>query len=67
MIKSSLSKAKFKNQTIIDYDGIYFSFIDIDENIYLLERKNFGITIIDTKEIIINNFKNQSIKDKQKE
>ena len=61
-IKSSLSKAKFKNQTIIDYDGIYFSFIDIDENIYLLERKNFGITIIDTKEIIINNFK-----DKQKE
>ena len=62
MIKSSLSKAKFKNQTIIDYDGIYFSFIDIDENIYLLERKNFGITIIDTKEIIINNFK-----DKQKE
>ena len=61
MIKSSLSKAKFKNQTIIDYDGIYFSFIDIDENIYLLERKNFGITIIDTKEIIINNFK-----DKQK-
>ena len=62
MIKSSLSKAKFKNQTIIDYDGIYFSFIDIDENIYLLERKNFGITIINTKEIIINNFK-----DKQKE
>ena len=62
MIKSSLSKAKFKNQTIIDYDGIYFSFIDIDENIYLLERKNLGITIIDTKEIIINNFK-----DKQKE
>ena len=62
MIKSSLSKAKFKNQTIIDYDGIYFSFIDIDENIYLLERKNFEITIIDTKEIIINNFK-----DKQKE
>ena len=54
-IKSGLSKAKFKNQTITDYDGRYFSFIDIDENIYLIEKKNFGITIIDTKEIIINN------------
>jgi hypothetical protein len=53
-IKSGLSKAKFKNQTITDYDGRYFSFIDIDENIYLIEKKNFGITIIDTKEIIIN-------------
>lgn len=58
-IKSNLSKAKFKNQTIIDFDGRYFSFVDKEDNIYLIEKKKFGITIIDTKEIIINNFNNQ--------
>ena len=42
-IKSNLSKSKFKNQTIIDFDGRYFSFVDIEENIYIIEKKNFGI------------------------
>jgi hypothetical protein len=56
VIKSILSKTKFKNQTIIEFDGRYFSFIDEQENIYIIEKKNFGITIIDTKEITINNF-----------
>ena len=56
--KSNITKAKFKNQTIIDFEGKFFSFVDKEENIYLIEKNKFGITIIDTKEIIINNFNN---------
>ena len=55
-IKSELCKAKFKNQTIIDFDGRFFSFCDIDENIYIVEKKSFNIQIINTKDISINNF-----------
>ena len=58
-IKSNLTKAKFKNQTIIDFDGRYLTFVDKEDNIYLIEKKKFAITIIDTKERIINNFNNQ--------
>ena len=58
-IKSNLTKAKFKNQTIIDFDGRYLTFVDKEDNIYLIEKKKFAITIIDTKEIIINDFNNQ--------
>ena len=58
-IKSNLSKSKFKNQTIIDFDGRYFSFVDIEENIYIIEKKNFGISIINTRDIVINNFNNK--------
>ena len=57
-IKSNITNAKFKNQTIIDFDGKFFSFVDKEENIYLIEKNKFGITIIDTKEIIINDFNN---------
>ena len=56
--KSNITNAKFKNQTIIDFEGKFFSFVDKEENIYLIEKNKFGITIIDTKEIIINNFNN---------
>lgn len=55
-IKSELSKAVFKNQSIIDFDGRYFSFCDVEENIYIIEKKNFEITIINTKDESINNF-----------
>ena len=57
-IKSNITNAKFKNQTIIDFDGKFFSFVDKEEKIYLIEKNKFGITIIDTKEIIINDFNN---------
>jgi hypothetical protein len=57
-IKSDITNAKFKNQTIINFDGKFFSFVDKEENIYLIEKNKFGITIIDTKEIIINDFNN---------
>ena len=57
-IKSNITNAKFKNQTKIDFDGKFFSFVDKEENIYLIDKNKFGITIIDTKEIIINNFNN---------
>ena len=57
-IKSNITNAKFKNQTIIDFEGKFFSFIDKEENIYLIEKNKFGITIIDSKEIIINDFNN---------
>ena len=57
-IKSALAKAKFKNQTFIDFDGRFFSFIDSEENIFLIEKKNFGITIINTNEITINDLNN---------
>ena len=57
-IKSNITNAKFKNQTIIDFDGKFFSFVDKEENIYLIEKNKFGITIIDSKEIIINDFNN---------
>jgi hypothetical protein len=57
-IKSNITNAKFKNLTIIDFDGKFFSFVDKEENIYLIEKNKFGITIIDTKEIIVNNFNN---------
>ena len=57
-IKSNIVKAKFKNQTVTDYEGRYASFVDLEENIYLIEKINFGITIIDTKEITINDFNN---------
>ena len=56
--KSNITNAKFKNQKIIDFEGKFFSFVDKEENIYLIEKNKFGITIIDTKEIIINNFNN---------
>ena len=59
-IKSALAKAKFKNQTFIDFDGRFFSFIDSEENIFLIEKKNFGITIINTNEITINDFNNNN-------
>ena len=55
-IKSDLSKAKFKNQTITDYEGKFFTFVDSEENIYLIEKNNFDITIINTEEITINDF-----------
>ena len=55
-IKSELSKATFKNQTIVDFDGRFFAFCDIEENIYIVEKKNFNITIINAKDISINNF-----------
>ena len=35
-IKSNLTKAKFKNQTIIDFDGRYLTFVDKEDNIYLI-------------------------------
>ena len=57
-IKNDLCKAKFKNHTVIDFDGRFFSFIDSEENIFLIEKKNFGITIINTNEITINDFNN---------
>ena len=57
-IKSNITNAKFKNQTIIDFDGKFFSFVDKEEKIYLIEKNKFGITIINTKEIIINDFNN---------
>ena len=57
-IKSNITNAKFKNQTIIDFDGKFFSFVDKEEKIYLIAKNKFGITIIDTKEIIINDFNN---------
>ena len=55
-IKSELTKAKFKNQTIIDFDGRFFAFCDTDDNIYIVEKKNFDIQIIKTRDISINNF-----------
>ena len=59
IINSNLCNSIFKNQTIIDFDGKYFSFVDNEDNIYIIERQNFGITVIDTKEITINNFNNK--------
>ena len=55
-IKSNLINAKFKNQSIIDFEGRFFSFVDKEENIYLIDKKKFEIAIIDTKEIVINDF-----------
>ena len=55
-IKNDLCKAKFKNHTIIDFDGRFFSFCDAEENIYIIEKKSFEITTISTRDISINNF-----------
>ena len=55
-IKSELSGAQFKNQTIIEFDGRFFAFCDVEENIYIVEKKNFDIKVINTKDISINNF-----------
>jgi hypothetical protein len=55
-IKSDLCQARFKNQTLIDFDGRFFAFCDIEEKIYIIEKKNFDIKIINTKDISINNF-----------
>ena len=55
-IKSNLINAKFRNQSIIDFEGRFFSFVDKEENIYLIDKKKFEIVIIDTKEIVINDF-----------
>jgi hypothetical protein len=55
-IKSNLINAKFRNQSIIDFEGRFFSFVDKEENIYLIDKKKFEIAIIDTKEIVINDF-----------
>lgn len=55
-IKNDLCKAKFKNHTVIDFDGRFFSFCDAEENIYIIEKKSFEITTISTRDISINNF-----------
>ncbi len=55
-IKSDLCQAKFKNQTLVDFDGRYFAFVDIEERIFIVEKKTFDIKIINTKDISINNF-----------
>jgi hypothetical protein len=55
-IKNDLCKAKFKNHTVIDFDGRFFSFCDTEENIYIIEKKSFEITTISTRDISINNF-----------
>ena len=55
-IKNDLCKAKFKNTTVIDFDGRFFSFCDTEENIYIIEKKSFEITTISTRDISINNF-----------
>ena len=44
-INSNICNSKFKNQSIIDFDGKYYSFVDSDENIYIIEKKNFGIKL----------------------
>ena len=53
-IKSPLSTAHFSNQSIIEYDGKYFSFCDDEEKIYIIEKKNFKINVINTKDIGVN-------------
>jgi len=55
-IKNDLCKAKFKNHTVIDFDGRFFSFCDAEENLYIIEKKSFEITTISTRDISINNF-----------
>ena len=42
-IKSNLINAKFRNQSIIDFEGRFFSFVDKEENIYLIDKKKFEI------------------------
>jgi len=52
-IKSELCKAQFLNQTIIDFDGRFFTFSDMEENIYIIEKKNFNIKVVNTNDISI--------------
>ena len=43
-------------ETVKEFDGRFFAFCDVEENIYMVEKKSFDIKVINTKDISISNF-----------